>query len=254
MMGIEGLLRGKGAIVTGAASGIGRATAELFAEQRASVLLVDVRKEALDRVVSAISARGGQAIGVTADLGQMSEVERVARVTEQNLGTPDVIFSNAASYALGSAAEITEQQWDSTLAVCLKATWMIGHLMLPDMVRKGGGSFIITSSVHALRGYRRHAAYQAAKGGLDALTRSMAMDFAPEVRVNSILPGAVVTGLWDSLSETERARIALQCPLRRNAEPKEIASVALFLASDMSSYITGQRIVVDGGLSATAGQ
>jgi NAD(P)-dependent dehydrogenase (short-subunit alcohol dehydrogenase family) len=151
---------------------------------------------------------------------------------------------------MGTAAEISESQWDYTLAICLKATWMIGHMVLPSMVRNGGGAFIVTSSVHVLRGYRRHAAYQAAKGGLDALTRSMAADFAPRVRVNSILPGAIVTGLWDGISEEERRVIALQCPLLRNADPKEVASVALFLASDMSSYITGQRIVVDGGLSA----
>jgi glucose 1-dehydrogenase len=126
---------------------------------------------------------------------------------------------------------------------------MIARRVLPSMVQNGSGSFIITSSVHAIRGYKRHAAYQAAKGGLDALTRSLAADFAPAVRVNSILPGAVVTGLWDGVSEEKRASIALECPLRRNAAPEEIASVALFLASEMSSYITGQAIVVDGGLT-----
>jgi NAD(P)-dependent dehydrogenase (short-subunit alcohol dehydrogenase family) len=166
---------------------------------------------------------------------------------------PDVVFSNAASYSLGTCAELSEKDWDDTLAVCLKASWMIGRCFLPAMVEKGKGSFIITSSVHAIRGYRRHAAYQASKGGLDALTRSMAADFAPAVRVNSILPGAIVTGLWDKISEERRAEIALMCPLKRNAVPEEVASVALFLASDMSSYITGQAIVVDGGLTATSG-
>ena len=180
----------------------------------------------------------------------MSDIEKVVKAGEQNWKAPDIVFSNAASYVMGTAAEISESQWDYTLAICLKATWMIGHMVLPSMVRNGGGAFIVTSSVHVLRGYRRHAAYQAAKGGLDALTRSMAADFAPRVRVNSILPGAIVTGLWDGISEEERRVIALQCPLLRNADPKEVASVALFLASDMSSYITGQRIVVDGGLSA----
>lgn len=252
-MGFDRLLDGKNAIVTGAASGIGRATAHLFAEHGARLLLVDLRAKELQEVTSAIEAKGGHAIGVTADLGRMSDVEQMVTVCKQNFEAADIVFSNAASYAIGTAAEITESQWDSTLAVCLKATWMIGHLLLPAMVQNGGGSFIITSSVHALRGYRRYAAYQAAKGGLDALTRSMAADFAPLVRVNSILPGAVVTGLWDGISDEERAQIALQCPLRRNADPKEVASVALFLASDMSSYITGQRIVVDGGLSAVSG-
>ncbi len=249
-MGIEGLLNGKTAIVTGAASGIGRATARLFAKQGASVFLVDCRKEILRQVSDEIVAFGGRSMGMTADLGQMKEVERMIDMAEETWGAPDVVFSNAASYSLGTAADISEQQWDSTLAVCLKATWMIGRKVLPAMVLKGSGSFIITSSVQAIRGYRGHAAYQASKGGLDALTRSMAADFAPAVRVNSILPGAIVTGLWDGVSEEERAQIALQCPLRRNAAPEEVASVALFLASGMSSYITGQAIVVDGGLSA----
>ena len=253
-MSIESVLQGKTAIVTGAASGIGRATAQLFAEQGAKVLIVDIREEALNQVAKGIATRGGQAIGVISDLGKMREVERIVGVAERNWGVPDIVLSNAASYSLGTAAETSEEQWDSTLAVCLKATWMIGHNVLPSMVRKGSGSFIITGSVHAIRGYRRHAAYQASKGGLDALTRSMAADFAPEVRVNSILPGAVVTGLWDGIDGQERARIASECPLRRNGAPEEIASVALFLASEMSSYITGQSIVVDGGLTAVCGR
>jgi len=240
-------------MITGAASGIGRATAHLFAEHGANLLLADVRESDLRKVADAIQALGGQAIPVAVDLGRMTGVEKMVKAGEQIWKAPDVVFSNAASYAMGTAAEISESQWDSTLAVCLKATWMIGHLVLPAMAANGGGSFIVTSSVHALRGYRRYAAYQASKGGLDALTRSMAADFAPQVRVNSILPGAVVTGLWDGISEEERAQIACQCPLQRNADPKEVAVVALFLASEMSSYITGQRIVVDGGLSAVSG-
>jgi NAD(P)-dependent dehydrogenase (short-subunit alcohol dehydrogenase family) len=252
-MSIENLLEGKSAIVTGAASGIGRATAQLFARQGASVLLVDVREEALSQTTANIVSQGGRAIPVVSDLGQLRDVDRMVQVAEENWGPPDVVFSNAASYTLGTAAELSEQDWDSTLAVCLKATWMIGRRVLPAMVEKGSGSFIITSSVHAIRGYRRHAAYQASKGGLEALTRSMAADFAPAVRVNSILPGAVMTGLWDGINEEERGSIALQCPLRRNAAPEEIASVALFLASGMSSYITGQAIVVDGGLTAVSG-
>ena len=118
------------------------------------------------------------------------------------------------------------------------------------MLAQGGGVIIITGSVHSIRGYAQHTAYQAAKGGLLALTRALAADYAPSIRVNAILPGAVVTGLWKGISEADRAEIAKECPLKRNGEPKDIAQTALFLASDMSSYMTGTYVVVDGGLSS----
>lgn len=252
-MKIEKVLEGKSAIVTGSASGIGRATAKLFAAQGASVLLADMREEALLQVREGILADGGQATAVTVNLGLIEDVDRMVQIALDTWGPPDVVLSNAASYSLGTASELTEQQWDSTLAVCLKATWMIARRVLPVMAEKGSGSFITTSSVHAIRGYRRHAAYQASKGGIEALTRAMAADYAPRVRVNSIMPGAVETGIWDGLTQEDRARIALQCPLQKNGRPEDIAWSALFLASEMSSYITGHGLVVDGGLSAVSG-
>jgi len=252
-MKIEKILEGKSAIITGAASGIGRATAKLFAAQGAGVLLADIREEALLQVREEIIADGGRAIAITVNLGLIEDVDRMVQVALDTWGSPDVVLSNAASYSLGTASELTEQQWDSTLAVCLKATWMIARRVLPVMAEKGSGSFITTSSVHAIRGYRRHAAYQASKGGIEALTRAMAADYAPRVRVNSIMPGAVETGIWDGLTQEDRARIALQCPLQKNGRPEDIAWSALFLASEMSSYITGHGLVVDGGLSAVSG-
>lgn len=162
----------------------------------------------------------------------------------------DIVYSNAASYKLGSATALSEADWDRTQDVCLKATWMIAHCAVPAMLRQEKGAFIVTASVQSLRGYTNHAAYQAAKGGLLALTRSLAADYAPKIRVNAILPGAVITGLAAGLSESDLERIALMCPLRRNAPPEEIATVALFLASDMSAYMTGSCVVVDGGLSS----
>jgi NAD(P)-dependent dehydrogenase (short-subunit alcohol dehydrogenase family) len=252
-MKIEKVLEGKSAIVTGAASGIGRATAKLFAAQGASVLLADLREEGLNQVREAILAEGGHAITVPVNLGRIEDVDRMVQLALDTWGAPDVVLSNAASYSLGTASELTEQQWDSTVAVCLKATWMIARRVLPVMAEKGSGSFITTSSLHAIRGYRRHAAYQASKGGLEALTRSMAADYAPRVRVNSIMPGAVETGLWDGLTPEDRAGIAMQCPLQKNGRPEDIAWAALFLASEMSAYITGHGLIVDGGLSAVTG-
>ena len=244
------LLEGKVALITGAASGIGRATAQLFAQHGARVVAVDVNETGGQETVESIRRSSGTAILVRADVGAMDQVREMVGAAVRQYGRMDVIHSNAAAYALGSATEIDEAAWDRTLDVCLKATWMIAHCAVPTMLAQGGGTIVITGSVHGIRGYAGHAAYQAAKGGLLALTRSLAADYAPTIRVNAILPGAVETGLWDGISTSERERIAQMCPLRRNGRPEDIAQAALFLASDMSAYMTGTYLVVDGGLTS----
>jgi NAD(P)-dependent dehydrogenase (short-subunit alcohol dehydrogenase family) len=244
------LLEGKVALITGAASGIGRATAGLFARHGARVVAVDVNEAGGQETVESIHASSGDALFVRADVGAMEQVRAMVDAAVRHYGRLDVIHSNAAAYALGSATEIDEAAWDRTLAVCLKATWMIAHCAVSAMLAQGGGTIVITGSVHAIRGYTGHAAYQAAKGGLLALTRSLAADYAPTIRVNAVLPGAVETGLWAGISASERERIAQMCPLRRNGRPEDIAQAALFLASDMSAYMTGTYLVVDGGLTS----
>jgi NAD(P)-dependent dehydrogenase (short-subunit alcohol dehydrogenase family) len=244
------MLQDKVALITGAASGIGRATAELFAREGARVVLADVTEPAGEAAAAGIRAEGGEAIFVRTDVGRMSEVEALVRATVDRFGGLDIIHSNAAAFVEGDAVEITEAGWDRTLDVCLKATWMLAHHGVPVMQARGGGVIIITGSVHSLVGYARYTAYQAAKGGLLALTRAMAADFAPAIRVNAILPGAVMTGLSAHLNEAQRQRSANMCVLKRNGMPEDIAKVALFLASDLSSYMTGTHLVVDGGLSS----
>jgi NAD(P)-dependent dehydrogenase (short-subunit alcohol dehydrogenase family) len=244
------LLTGKVALITGSASGIGAATAELFAQHGAKIIAADINEKGGEEVVRRIRAASGDALFVRTDVGRMDQVETMVAAGRQRYGRIDIVVSNAAKYATGSPAEISEADWDRTIAVCLKATWMLGRATLPAMAAQQGGVFIIIGSIHAIRGYARHSAYQASKGGLLALTRAFAADYAPNVRVNTILPGAVVTGLWEGISDAERERLAQRPPLKRNGRPEEIAQVALFLASDMSSYMTGASIVVDGGLSA----
>ncbi len=244
------LLPGKVALITGAASGIGRATAELFARNGASVAVVDVNEAGGLETVKNIHAAGGNAIFIRADVGRMEEVRAMVERVTDHFGELHIVHSNAASYTEKNATDLTEAEWDRTLDICLKATWMIAHHAIPHILAAGGGTIVITGSVHAIRGYANYTPYQAAKGGLLALTRSLAADYAPTIRVNTILPGAIVTGLWDKVTDAEREDIAQMCPLKRNAAPEEVASVALFLASDMSSYITGTSIVVDGGLSS----
>jgi len=183
-------------------------------------------------------------------VGTMKDVQNMEDTCFARFHRLDIIVSNAAAHVPGSATEIEEEDWDRVQAVSLKATWMIAKRAVPRMLEQGGGAIVITGSVHAVRGYAGYAAYQAAKGGLLALTRSLAADFAPSIRANTILPGAIVTGLWDGISEAERARLAAIPPLRRNGIPEDVAQAALFLASDMSSYITGTSLVVDGGLTS----
>ena len=247
---MTGMLQDKVALITGAASGIGRATAQLFAREGARVVLGDINEKDGQAAAEGIRAAGGEAIFVRADVGQMDDVQSLVQATQGHYGRLDILHSNAAAHRRGTAVEISEADWDWTLDVSLKATWMLSHHALPIMLAGAGGVIVITGSVHALRGYARYAAYQASKGGLLALTRSLAADFAPSVRVNTILPGAVVTGAWAGASESQMARVAETCPLKRNAAPEEIAQVALFLASPMSSFMTGTSVVVDGGLTA----
>ena len=244
------LLEGKVALITGSASGIGRATAKLFAAQGAKIVVADINKTGGENTVSDIIDGGGEALFVATDLAKVEDVKSMVDTAMDSFGRLDVIHSNAAAFDMGTAAEITEDQWDRTVSTCLKTTWMITHHAAPLMLTSGGGTFVITGSDHAIRGYPGYAAYQAAKGGLLAMTRSLAADCAPIIRVNIILPGAVETEIWGETTSEERDRIADMCILKRNGRPEDIASVALFLASDMSSYMTGAHIVVDGGFSS----
>jgi NAD(P)-dependent dehydrogenase (short-subunit alcohol dehydrogenase family) len=244
------LIDGKIALVTGAASGIGRAAARLFAQHGAKIAAIDIAESGGEQTVEIIRKESGDAFFLKLDIGRMEHAREMVEKTIQYYGRLDIVFSNAASYKVASATDITEDEWDRTQDVCLKATWMIAHHAMPAMLRNANGSFVITSSVQGIRGYKNHAAYQAAKGGLIALTRSLAADYAPNVRVNAILPGAVITGLVAGASENDLKKVAMMCPLQRNAHPEEIAMTALFLASDMSSYMTGTCLVVDGGLTS----
>lgn len=244
------LLANKIALITGAGSGIGQATAHRFAREGAKVVVVDVNVEGGQATVDAVRATGGDSVFIQADVGKMEQVRAMIDAAYQHYGRLDIIHSNAAASIGGTAPEISEANWDWTIAVCLKATWMIAHCAVPRMLADGGGVMIITGSVHSIRGYANASAYQAAKGGVLALTRSLAIDHAPTLRVNAILPGAVETGLWKDVTPEQRQQIAQHCILRRNGQPEDIANVALFLASDLSAYMTGTYVVVDGGLTS----
>ena len=241
------LLANKIALITGAGSGIGRATAHLFAREGAKVVVVDVNVEGGQATVDAVRAAGGDSLFIQADVGKMEQVRTMIDAAYQHYGRLDIIHSNAAASIGGTAPEISEADWDWTIAVCLKATWMIAHCAVPRMLADGGGVMIITGSVHSIRGYANASAYQAAKGGVLALTRSLAIDHAPTLRVNAILPGAVETGLWKDVTPEQRQQIAQHCILRRNGQPEDIANTVSFLVSDGAGFVSGQVIYVAGG-------
>jgi NAD(P)-dependent dehydrogenase (short-subunit alcohol dehydrogenase family) len=246
------LLEDKVALITGAITGIGRATARLFAANGARTIVADINDAEGKQTVEGIVKNGGEARYLHADVGVMDAVQVMAQEAIKHYGRVDIVHSNAFASFDGYAHEISEAGWDRTLDVSLKATWMIARCLLPRMQeQEGGGVLIITGSVHSIRGYSHATAYQAAKGGLLALTRALAADYAPTIRVNAILPGAIETR---TATEEARKRAADMCPLKRIGQPEDIAQAALFLASDMSSYMTGTSIIVDGGLVSTIQQ
>jgi len=255
-----GALDGKAAIITGAATGIGRATAMLFARAGARLALADLRKDELEQTVAAVRAAGGDASAVVADLSRPDDCEKVVTAALAAAGRVDVVFNNAGVGTMvvgGTVETIALDKWDLALDVNVRAMYLVSRAALPALRQAGGGSIINTSSVSAFRGSagRPSHAYAASKGAVLALTRAMAASYGRDrVRVNAICPGTIRTRLTaDIIERVEReAAEGRQIPLGRVGEPEDIARCALFLASDDSSWISGTEIVVDGGALAAA--
>ncbi len=248
----SGRVAGKAAIVTGAASGIGAATARLLAAEGASVAVADVDEAGGKKVVEQIRRKGGQAVFVRADVGRAAQVQRMIAQTEKAFGRLDILHNNAIWFRHGRATELEEKDWDGTLNVGLKTIYLSAKYGIPVMNKTGGGCIINTASVHSLVGFATSTAYDAAKAGVLGLTRVLAIDYGPRIRVNAVLPGAILTPLWDNLKvpQAERRRYARMVPAKRLGRPEDIAQAVLFLASDEASFITGTSLVVDGGLLA----
>jgi len=246
-------LAGKVALITGAGSGIGRATAQLFAREGAYVTVVDIADEGGRETVASIEQAGGHGLFIHADVAKASHVEAMIESTIGQFDRLDILHNNAYWTAFRPAVETSEDEWDRTLDVCLKGPFLGAKYAIPHMLSNGGGVIINTASVNSIRGLPGHAAYQAAKGGLLSLTRSLAADYAPTIRVNAILPGGVMTPTLDNIDPELIRRSMEKTPLKRYAQPEEIAEVALFLASDASSFFTGSGIVVDGGMTSVLG-
>lgn len=250
-------LADKVAIITGAGSGIGRATAILFAQEGAKVVVADIVEGVGEETVAQIKEAGGEAIFVRADVSKASDVENMIQTAVDTYGQLNILYNNAGLTIPAMVTEATEEVWQRTLDVNLKGVMLGCKYAIPEMQKQGGGSIVNTASMLGLVASPRQAPYCAAKGGVVLLTMQVAIDYAAHnIRVNCICPSEVNTPMHRKFveespdPEATRKRLMERIPLNRVAEPEEIAKAALFLASDDSSYITGVALPVDGGLTA----
>jgi len=253
------ILKGKVALITGGASGIGRATALLFAREGAAVSVVDVNEPEGQGVAQMIIHDGGQAIFVRCDVTRAADCQLAVRQTVEKLGKLNILFNNAGIIRRASVLETSEEEWDRVMATNVKSVFLLSKYAIPIMAETGG-VIINTASGWGMSGGQRAASYCASKGAVVLLTKAMALDHgAQNIRVNCICPGDTDTPMLRNeakqLGKREEQFLleSARRPLQRIGRPEEIAQAALFLASDASSYITGTALVVDGGGLAGSG-
>ena len=244
-------LQGRVAAITGGALGIGRATALTFAAEGAVVALGDVEIDAAEAVAREITGRGGKAIAVGVDVGEAGQVQAFVDRVVTEFGRLDVMFANAGIAHSAPFLEHAEAQWHRVLRVNLTGVFLCCQAAARQMVKQGGGRIITTASINGFRGVENLVGYNAAKAGVVELTRTMAVELAAyHITANAIAPAQIDTRLTRSLPEDARRRRVERIPMGRFGEPDEVARVALFLASDDASYITGHTLAVDGGYLA----
>ncbi len=249
-------LQGKVAIVTGAASGIGRATAILFAEEGARVMCADINGEGVKATADAIVSKGGEAAWMQADVAREEDVRRMVQETVARFGRLDVLFNNAGVEMVAPISEVSEERWRWLMDINLKGVHLGCKYAVPEMAKVGGGAIVNTASVAGIEGIAGLSTYCASKGGVILLTKALAVELAPlKIRVNAVCPGVIRTPMVErALSELFAAnpeeawqRLGRLHPLGRVGEPEEVARAVLFLASDEASFITGVALPVDGG-------
>ncbi len=241
---------GQAVIVTGGANGIGRACAEAFAAEGASVVVADVDDEAGTKVVDDIKAGGSTARFIGTDVGDAAQAQRLVAETLGAFGRLDVLINNAGIIKTADFLEISEADFDAVLRVNLKGVFLVGQAAARAMVERGRGAIVNMSSANAVVAIPNQVPYVTSKGAVNQLTKVMALALADKgVRVNAIGPGSILTDLLKVVMDDEAAsrRILSRTPMGRCGEPAEVAKVALFLASDDASYLTGQCIYPDGG-------
>ena len=246
-----GLLTGKTALITGAARGIGKAIAIKFAQEGANIAFTDlVIDENGKQTEAEIAALGVKCIGYASNAADFAQTEEVVNAVKEEFGQIDILVNNAGITKDGLMMRMSEAQWDAVIAVNLKSAFNFIHACTPIMMRQRSGNIINMASVVGVHGNAGQSNYAASKAGLIALAKSIAQELGSRgIRANAIAPGFIETAMTGALPEEVRKEWCAKIPLRRGGQVEDIANVATFLASDLSSYVTGQVIQVDGGMN-----
>ena len=245
-----GMLDGKVALITGAARGIGKAIALKFAQEGADVAFTDlVINEAAEETISEIAAYGHKVKGYASNAANFDETHAVVEEILKEFGHIDILVNNAGITKDGLVLRMSEAQWDAVIAVNLKSAFNFIHAVIPSMARQKGGSIINMASIAGQMGNPGQINYASSKAGLIAMAKSVAKEMGTRgIRANAIAPGFIISEMTNALPESVREEYLRNIPLRRGGTPEDIANAALFLASDLSSYVTGQVVAVNGGL------
>ena len=249
-------LKGKVAIITGAAAGIGRASAKLFAREGAGVVAVDLDRKGTEAIVDEIANDAGKAVAIAADVSEKASALEIVRRTRERFGRVDILFNNAGIVTPGKIHETAEAEWDRAMAINVKSVYLLCHEVVPLFLERGSGVIINTASATALRSVTDRAAYSASKGAVIALTRSMALDYVKNnIRVNCLCPGTIDTpslaqrlAAFADPAEARKQFVARQ-PMGRLGTAEEVAQAALYLVSDESGFVTGTAFSIDGGFT-----
>lgn len=246
-------LKEKVAVVTGAGGGIGRAIAQIFAQEGAEVVVSDYKSEGGEETVRLIKESGWKAIFIQADVSQEEEVKNLVEKTISQFGRLDILVNNAGVYLPNDAISGTNEEWQKTLNIDLGGVWLCSKYALPKMISQGKGKIINIASIAGLVGFQNSAAYCAAKGGVVNLTREMALDYGKnKINVNAIAPGVIKTAMTKDILADEKMtkQLLTGIPIGRFGEPEDVAYLALYLASDASDFVSGQVFAIDGGWTA----